>query len=298
MKETKDNFYLFSFLEELKSGKNFSLNTIFSYKRDIQQFLSYLAEKNINLKDISVKELRNYLSYLREINSRSSIARKISSLRSFFKFLVKKQIISSNPAKIVFMPKLEKKLPVFLDKIEITELIEAPDINTPLGKRDRAILEVFYATGMRISEIVSLNIWDIDLTSEEIKVLGKGGRERIVILGKKAQEALREYITTARKELLKDKEEEALFLNKSGTRLTVRSIQRMVNKYIKILGIRKKVTPHSLRHTFATHLLEGGADLRSVQELLGHSSLSTTQIYTHLTGERLKKIYEKAHPRA
>jgi tyrosine recombinase XerC len=294
----KENSYLFSFLEYLKSEKNFSLNTINSYKRDIQQFFSYLEEKSLELESVSVKELRNYLAYLKEINSRSSIARKISSLRSFFKFLVKKHNFFSNPAKVLFSPKLEKKLPIFLDKTEIIELIESPDPNTPLGKRDRAILEVLYATGIRVSEIVNLNIWDIDLNSEEIKVVGKGAKERIVILGEKAREALKIYIREARPELLKGKEEEALFVNKSGTRLTVRSIQRMVDKYIKILGSRKKVTPHSIRHTFATHLLEGGADLRSVQELLGHSSLSTTQIYTHLTKERLKKIYDQTHPRA
>lgn len=290
--------YLFSFLDYLKGEKNVSLNTIVSYNRDIKQFLHYLRGQNIDLKKVTVRELRNYLAYLKEMNSRSSIARKISSLRSFFKFLVKKHNFPSNPAVIIFSPKLDKKLPVFLDKDEIVELIETPDVNTPLGKRDRAILEILYATGMRVSEIVSLNIWDIDLNSEEIKVLGKGSKERIVVFGRKAQEALKEYIMQGRNELLKEKEEETLLINRFGTKLTVRSVQRMVNKYVKILGNRKKITPHSLRHTFATHLLEGGADLRSVQELLGHSSLSTTQLYTHITKERLKKVYEQAHPRA
>lgn len=289
--------YLQLFLDYLKYQKNSSEHTISAYSHDIIEFQNFCDEKNIDITRVEYLTLRNYLGYLHKKISKRSIARKLASLRSFYKFLVKYGYCKENPANLISTPKQDKKLPSFLDTNAICELLNIPDENTPLGIRDKAILELLYATGMRVSEIVSLNIFDIDHNSDEIKIMGKGKKERIVLMGKFAQDAIKKYILTGYPKLQK-KPGGALFLNKNGERLSARSIQRIVEKYIKILGEKKNITPHSLRHSFATHLLERGADLRTVQELLGHSSLSTTQIYTHLTKERLKQVYDKYHPRA
>lgn len=287
--------YLQVFLDYLKYQKNVSEHTLSAYSKDLVDFLNFLEEKKCDVLEVNYPLLRNYLGILRERLSKKSVVRKLASLRTFYKFLVQKGEMKENPALLVSSPRVDKKLPSFLDIPQIEELLQLPD-NTPTGIRDRAILELLYATGIRVSEIVSLNIWEVDLTSDEIKILGKGKRERIVLVGKYSQDALREYLLSSRPYFQRNNED-ALFLNKYGGRLTSRGVQRIVEKYTKILGEKKKITPHSLRHSFATHLLEKGADLRSVQELLGHKSLSTTQIYTHLTKERLREIHKKYHPR-
>lgn len=287
--------YLQIFLDYLKYQKDVSEHTLSAYSKDLVDFLNFLEEKKCGILEVNYLLLRNYLGHLREKLSKKSVARKLASLRTFYKFLVREGKIKENPALLVSSPRLDKKLPSFLDLPQIEELLRLPE-PTPSGTRDKAILELLYATGMRVSEIVSLNIWEVDLNSDEIKILGKGKKERIVLMGKYSQVAIREYLFSSRPHFQKNNEK-ALFLNKYGGRLTSRGVQRIVEKYIKILGEKKNITPHSLRHSFATHLLERGADLRSVQELLGHASLSTTQIYTHLTKERLKEIHKKYHPR-
>jgi len=246
--------------------------------------------------------MRKYIVYLKKCDySTRSICRKISTIRSFFKFISREGIVKINPTVNLLTPKIDKKLPCFLYLQEINKLIETPPGNTILGIRDRAILELLYGTGMRVGELVNLNVHDIDLYEKTVRVFGKGSKERILPLGNPSIRAIQEYITS-RNLFIKNVsiikiDLNAFLLNRFGGRLSARSIRRIIIKYMKIAGLNKKVSPHVLRHSFATHLLGGGADLRSVQELLGHESLSTTQIYTHITKERLKIIYKKSHPR-
>jgi integrase/recombinase XerC len=228
--------------------------------------------------------------------AKRTIARKLASLRSFFKFLYREGLIKNNPISAISTPKLDKKLPVVLDVDKVARLVQSPPDDTPEGSRDRAMLETLYSTGMRVSELVGLDIGDIDFISEVVKVLGKGSKERLIPIGRPAVDAIRRYLDKRKKRRVK--ENDAVFLNKSGRRLTDRSVRRVLDKYIRMTSIMEHVSPHSMRHSFATHLLDRGADLRSVQELLGHMNLSTTQIYTHVTMERLKSAYDKAHPRA
>ncbi len=247
--------------------------------------------------------MRKYIVYLKKCDySVRSICRKISTVRSFFKFLSREGIVDINPTINLITPKIKKKLPSFLYLEEINKLIETPTGHTISGIRDRAILELLYGTGMRVGELVNLNISDIDLYEKTVRVFGKGSKERILPLGNPSIKAVKKYLTVRnifRKNISINKNDlDALFLNRFGGRLSVRSIRRLIIKYMKIAGLNKKISPHVLRHSFATHLLGGGADLRSVQELLGHESLSTTQIYTHITKERLKVIYKKSHPRS
>jgi site-specific recombinase XerD len=247
--------------------------------------------------------MRKYIVYLKKYDySIRSICRKISTIRSFFKFISREGIVNIDPTINLITPKINKKLPYFLYVQEINKLIETPPGHTIFGIRDRAILELLYGTGMRVGELVNLNIHDIDLYEKTVRVFGKGSKERILPLGNPSIKAIQEYIT--RRNLFKKNmainrnDLNALLLNRFGGRLSTRSIRRIIIKYMKMAGLNKKISPHVLRHSFATHLLGGGADLRSVQELLGHESLSTTQIYTHITKERLKIIYKKSHPRS
>lgn len=291
----------------LKNEKNYSNYTIISYRSDLIQFFNYLKLYRI-LKDDKIEYvdrsvMRKYIVYLKKSDySARSISRKISTVRSFFKFCLREGIIKVNPTINLITPKINKKLPYFLYLQEVNKLIEAPLKNTIFGIRDRAILELLYGTGIRVGELVNLNICNIDLYEKTIIVFGKGSKERILPLGNPSIRAIQEYLTSRNlfeKKIFVNKNDlEALFLNRLGGRLTTRSIRRIIIKYMKMAGLNKKISPHVLRHSFATHLLEGGADLRSVQELLGHKSLSTTQIYTHITKERLKTIYKKSHPRA
>jgi len=226
------------------------------------------------------------------------VARKLSSARSFFRFLLREKVIKSNPFENLVTPKIPKRLPNFLYPEEVNALLEAPDPQSPLGLRDRALLELLYSTGVRVEELISINLNDLDLEEGEIKILGKGNKERIVLFGSQARKALEVYLRQARPNLLEGKKSRFLFIGQRGPSLSKRQVERIIRTYAKKAGIPKKVTPHTLRHSFATHLLSGGADLRMVQELLGHVSLSTTQVYTHITKERLKQVYNLAHPRA
>ena len=287
--------YIDKFINYLKIEKNASPHTITNYTIDLNAFTAFLGQND--LASVDHLMLRKFLAEMRSKNySKRTIARKLASLRSFFKFLFREALIKTNPITALSTPKLDKKLPVFLDVDKAAKLVLCPKDDTESGRRDRAILETLYSSGIRVSELVGLDVNDVDFISGVIKVLGKGSKERMVPIGEPAVAAIRKYMDN--REVKKVREKDAIFLNKSGTRLTDRSVRRIVDKYIRACSIVEHISPHSLRHSFATHLLDRGADLRSVQELLGHKNLSTTQIYTHVTMERLKSIYDKAHPRA
>ncbi len=281
------------FLSYLEIEKNYSRHTLLNYRLDLEGFLGFLKGMALSLEKVDYLSLRQYLSELKskEYQPRS-LARKLSSLRSFFKFLQREGLLESNPASALRTPKLDRKLPQFLSEGEMASLMESPPLDQISGRRDRAILEVLYSTGIRVSELVGLNREDVDFISDMVKVAGKGKKERLVPIGDKALEVLKDYLDT------RSSSNSALFLNRNGERLTTRSILNITNKYIRLTSLRTRLSPHALRHSFATHLLNRGADLRSVQEFLGHANLSTTQIYTHVTTQRLKDVYEKAHPRA
>ena len=287
--------YIDKFINYLKAEKNASPHTITNYTTDLKSFAAFLGEKDIGTVDHLA--LRRFLAEMRAKSySKATIARKLAALRSLFRFLYREGYIKANPIIAVATPKLDKKLPKFLDVEKVARLLETPNDKEVSGLRDRAILETLYSTGMRVSELVRLDTDDIDFISGVLKVLGKGSKERMVPIGEAALAAIRRY--TDKRDERKAKDKKALFLNKSGRRLTDRGIRRIVAKHIRACSMDEKISPHSLRHSFATHLLDRGADLRSVQELLGHMNLSTTQIYTHVTTERLKSVYDKAHPRA
>jgi len=283
--------YIDKFTSYLEIEKNASVHTILNYKLDLTEFGNFLKDTSID--KVDYLSLRKYLAHLKEKNLKSrTLARKVSCLRTFFKFLSREGYIKTNPATLLLTPKLDKRLPQFLTEDEINKLLDSPPKDDISGLRDRAIMETFYSTGMRISELVGLNLDDVDFISGVVKVRGKGKKERLLPIGEKALTALRHYLDK-RKEKTKE-----IFLNKGGTRITDRGVRDILEKYIKLTSLKENISPHTLRHTFATHLLNHGADLRSVQELLGHVNLSTTQIYTHLSTERLKNIYDKTHPRA
>jgi integrase/recombinase XerC len=289
--------------------KNASQNTLRSYEGDLLQFLSYLTlqgdlpSASIDWKDINPLLIRSYLCELiSKGNMKSSVARKLASLRTFFKYLLRQGKIVFNPAQRVASPKLPRKLSSFLSADEATALLESADAPTPQGLRDRSILEVFYGGGIRLSELVGLDLSDLDMEAGLIRVLGKGGKERVVPIGSYAISALREYLAR-RDEFFPpakkgERGETAVFLNRWGSRLSGRSVSQIVLKYLRKSGVSHHITPHSLRHSFATHLLDGGADLRAIQELLGHARLSTTQRYTHLSMDKIMEVYDKAHPKA
>jgi tyrosine recombinase XerC len=283
--------YIDKFKRYLEIEKNYSRHTILNYQIDLEDFKKFLGDSPIEKVDYLL--VRRYLALLKEKNFGSkTMARHLSTLRSFFKFLVREGFLKNNPILSVSSPKIEKHLPSFLTEEQTVRLIESSSPKNEAGFRDRAILETFYSSGLRISELVGLNLDDVDFIGGIIKVRGKGKKERIVPVGDKALQSLREYLNKRKKQT------QSLFLNKRGTRITDRGVRGIVAKYIRISGMKQRISPHTLRHSFATHLLNRGADLRTVQELLGHASLSTTQIYTHLTTERLKSVYDKAHPRA
>jgi len=288
------------FLNYLLHEKQYSGHTYTNYERDLKQFRGFLELINniflTDIKNIAASEVRDFLSQVLVSGAaRRSVARKLSSLKSFFKYLYRQGIIDRVPTDGLSAPKLSKPLPKFLTVSEIEKLLDVPDTNTTKGKRDCAIIEVLYSAGMRISELVNLKHSQLQMDEEIIRVIGKGNKERMVLLGKPAKKALLNYFDDAN--YIGKEKDSPVFRNKFGNKLGALSIQRMINKSAKLAGIPTTVTPHVLRHSFATHMLDAGADLRCVQELLGHVSLSTTQIYTHITPERLKKAYEKAHPR-
>jgi len=293
------------FIHYLSMEKNASPHTCRNYLRDLEQFEGFLRSSGtsvspqgeIVIEKVDRLAIRKYLSFLHRKNKKSSIARKLSTLRSFFRYLVREQIISSNPAKPVSTPKVEKLLPTALTVDEAFRLVESPSkgaIPEEMELRDRALLELLYSSGIRVSELVGLNLNRVDLGLGIVKVMGKGRKERIVPVGGKAIEALKAYVE--KRGVVEDSS--PLFVNLRGGRLTARSVGRVVKKYTRNSGIFRKISPHSLRHTFATHLLDAGADLREIQEMLGHVSLSTTQRYTHLSVGKLMEVYDKAHPRS
>lgn len=274
--------------------KNYSIHTVLNYKLDLKDFNKFLA--GTDLEKVDYLALRKYLAVLREKNlSSRSVGRRFSALRSFFRFLSREGYIKTNPILMLSSPKLDKHLPSFMTEEEVKRLIEsafAKNQDDLSGLRDRAILEAFYSSGLRISELVGLNLDDVDFISGVLKIRGKGKKERIVPVGEAALTAIKKYLDR------RNKQTDAIFLNKNSRRITTRGVMDIVVKYLHLAGIKPGVSAHTFRHSFATHLLNRGADLRTVQELLGHANLSTTQIYTHLTTERLKSVYDKAHPHA
>ena len=299
-----------SFLESLVTEKGYSEQTRRAYRKDLLDFFSFMADSrppgkkprnrvhDVKLEQIDGIIIRSFLSFLHQKNKKTTIARKISAIRSFFKFLVRKGIISENPAEMVLTPKQEKTIPVYLSVDEMFRLLDSIQTNTLLGLRNRAIFETLYSSGIRVSELANLNLSDVDFTAAVIQVFGKGNKQRIVPVGQKALAAIKAYRTKLERHtdsiILKTG---PLFLNRSKKRLSSRSIARILKKLADTVGLLTPVSPHAMRHTFATHMLDAGADLRVVQELLGHKSLSTTQKYTHVSVDRLMETYDKAHPR-
>jgi len=291
------------FLRYLSVERNCSDLTIKSYREDLELLYGFLCDtlpSSPRPSKITPLDLRKYVSALHESGyAKSSVSRRLASMRSYFKFCQREGLCATNPAKPLRNPRRERKLPHFLTGSEIGQLLSAPSKNAPLGIRDRAILETLYSAGLRVSELVGVNLDDLDLTDGLVRVRGKGKRERLAPLGSFAVRALRLWLkkrTPARG--LSKEDSAAVFLNKFGKRLTTRSVARMLEKYLKVTGLDLRTSPHTLRHSFATHLLDRGADIRSVQELLGHKSLVTTQIYTHVSTAGLRQAYERAHPRA
>jgi integrase/recombinase XerC len=287
-----------SYLEYLKYQKNYSDNTLQAYGNDIRIFFEYLDKEGIS--DLKAVDNRVFRSYLMVLNSekkkRKTIARKITSLRGFFRFLKKNNFIIGNPVENMKIPKAEKRLPVVVSEVEMIEFLEGSfDLSKATEQRDKAIFEILYSSGLRVSELISLE--KNMLEDNYLKVVGKGNKERVAPLGKKAKEAVEMYINNGRKEIDQSKTPK-LFLNSKGGALTARGVRHILNKYIQKYSLKQKISPHVFRHSFATHLLNNGADLRTVQELLGHVNLSSTQIYTHVSKNRIMQIYNQAHPRA
>jgi len=302
--------YIETFINYLKDQKGYSPHTIKNYHIDLKQFSEFLGSRNksswkretgLEIEAIDATAIRAYLGSLYGRLTRTTIARKLSTVRSFLLFLERSGLIQSNPAADIATPKLEKYIPVYLPVDDVFRLLERPDREKPLGLRDLAILEVLYSCGIRVSELEALNTSGIDFEEHLVRVIGKGNKERIVPIGRTALKAVRNYLDAVeylRKKVGDVSKDGPLFINSRGGRLSARSIGRIIKRYAIESGLTSEISPHSMRHTFATHLLDGGADLRSVQELLGHASLSTTQKYTHVSLDRLMEVYDKAHPRS
>ncbi len=288
------------YLHYLKAERGLSDNTVSSYGMDLQQFIGYLKEQEIdNLNDVDKQVIIDYLDYLmKKGKANSSIVRCVTSLRKFFQTMKQDGIIDENPMLTIETPKSEKHLPEVLSTEEVEMLLNAPDVTQTLGLRNRAILELMYATGLRVSEVVNLRLEDLHLDVGIIQTIGKGRKERIVPIGDEAITWINNYLRDARPELCKTRRSPFLFVNFHGERLTRQGVWKNLKNEVRKAGITKNVTPHTLRHSFATHILENGADLRIVQELLGHSDISTTQIYTHISKKRLSEIYDTTHPHA
>ena len=291
--------YLEDFKIYLKSEKNFSSHTIRAYSSDVYTFLIWAD--NLNVDEIDTKKFSEYLYFIQKINyTKTTIARKIASIRAFYKFLFTEEIIENNPSDAICAPKKPKSLPDFMSEEEVENILRNVKIETPAGFRNRVIFELLWVSGMRISELSGLNYENLNLEQNEIKVLGKGSKERIVLIPDKTKESLKNYIENVSDLICKTKKTPSspLFINYNGYRLQNQSIRKALNEVVQKIELPKKITPHIFRHSFATKLLENGADLRIVQELLGHASISNTQIYTHISGARLKSVYDSAHPRA
>ncbi|MGQ9674444.1 MAG: site-specific tyrosine recombinase XerD [Chloroflexota bacterium] len=314
-----------SFLEYLAVEKGFSRNTVEAYRNDLTQFKEFLLQANGQAAcndllaaatdsessgerkgaDVGWSKVgrTRILSFIMDLKDKryapATVARKVAAVKSFYHFLLAEGLIQTDPTENLESPRVGKSLPMTLSVKEVDELLEQPArLNTPEAIRDKAMLELLYATGMRVSELVSLNVDDVDTSAGYVRCLGKGGKERIVPVGHQAMKAVEEYLVGARRTLAHSRQQAALFLNHRGERLTRQGFWLIIKNYAREAGIATNITPHTLRHSFATHLLNGGADLRAVQELLGHANISTTQIYTHVTGDRLRQVYDEAHPRA
>ena len=290
------NELLESFIKHLSDERNYSEHTVKAYRGDLENFRDFLLREEKEIEDADIATINAYVSTLYGKNSPSSVERKVSAIRSFFSYLVRKGLATQNPAKLVRTPKKEKHLPVFLSVDEVFNLVDVKDSEkNPLRVRDRAILELLYSSGLRVSELAGATLADLSMGEAIMRVRGKGNKERIVPVGSKALSALGEYLDI--RGTLKPASDR-IFLNSRGGGITTRSLARIIKKYGLVSGISKNVSPHVLRHSFATHLLAGGADLRAIQEMLGHASLSTTQRYTHLSVERIMEVYDKTHPNA
>ncbi|MDK2984677.1 MAG: integrase/recombinase XerD [Clostridia bacterium] len=290
--------YVEQFIHHLAVERGLADNTLTSYLSDLNSFFEYLGEEISSLKQVKSSNILNYLTYLRTNGKApSTVSRHLAAIKSFFQFLVLEGVLEDNPAVDMETPRLAKKLPQVLTVEEVERLLGQPFTSTSTGIRDKAMLELLYATGLRVSELVSLNLGDIDLESGYVRCMGKGFKERIVPIGSIALHHVDLYLKQGRVKLVKTPREKAFFLNHLGKRLTRQGFWKILKKYAKGAGV-KGITPHTLRHSFATHLLENGADLRAVQEMLGHSDIATTQIYTHLTQKKIQEVYRKSHPRA
>ena len=285
------------FINHLRVERGLADNTIQSYSRDLLRFFQFLEGRKRSPLRATQDDIMDYIGTLQKDLSARSCARSLSALKMFFRFLVTEGRIESSPARLLGAPKLPRRLPGVLTRDEVDVLLAQPDPSNQRGHRDKAMLELLYATGLRVSELVGLQMSNINLEAGYVRMVGKGSKERMVPMGTKAMEVLKAYLSEARGRLLKNKSSSSLFFNSRGATLTRQGFWKIIKKYGKKAGIRKEITPHKLRHSFASHLLEGGADLRSVQVMLGHADISTTQIYTHITRERLKQIHEKYHPR-
>jgi len=298
------------FLESLAAEKGYSDQTIRAYRKDLEAFFAFIAQSRAEGEDgresahkvppsqIDGMQIRGYLGFLHRRNKKTTIARKLSAIRSFFRFLVKRGFISENPAELILTPKQDKTIPVYLSVDEMFRLLDSIQTDTLLGLRNRAIFETLYSSGIRVSELAGLNCSDVDFTAAVVRVLGKGSKQRIIPIGQKALQAIEAYRGQLKRQVDAGVlENGALFLNRSNRRLSVRSIARILRNLVDAVGLLTAVSPHAIRHSFATHMLDAGADLRVVQELLGHKSLSTTQKYTHVSIDRLMETYDKAHPR-
>ncbi len=287
------------YLDYLEYERKYSIKTIESSKNDIELFFIYCKENNLNYKNLNIDSTRGYLKYLDKLQYKNtSISRMLSSLRGFYRYLMVKKKVNVNYFKLLSNPKKEKKVPNYLQYDEFEKIIRSIPVDTALGKRNSLIVELLYATGIRVSELVDIKLKDITLNERSIRIIGKGNKERIVYYGEYAESSLKDYLSNSRDELLKKKSSDYLLVNHLGNKLTTAGIRDILEKIVETASLKHKISPHTLRHTFATHLLSEGADLRAVQELLGHESLSTTQIYTHVGLDRLRNEYLKAHPRA
>lgn len=309
MESHSDKSLIGLFLESLAAEKGYSDQTIRAYRKDLEAFFSYIGQSQagdgrkkraytVSPSQIDGIQIRGYLGFLHRQNKKTTIARKLSAIRSFFRFLVKRGLISENPAELVLTPKQDKTIPVYLSVDEMFRLLDSIQTDSLLGLRNRAIFETLYSSGIRVSELAGMNYSDVDFEAAVVRVLGKGNKQRIIPIGQKALEAIKAYWEHLDRQIGAEAlENGALFLNKYKKRLTVRSIARILRNLVDAIGLLTAVSPHALRHSFATHMLDAGADLRVVQELLGHKSLSTTQKYTHVSIDRLMETYDKAHPR-
>lgn len=289
------------YIQYLSVERGLATNTLESYERDISQYIDFLKDSGItDLNDSQKVHITNYLLHLRQKGrAAATLSRTVVSLRSFYQFLVRERLLTHDPSLHMETPKMERRLPRTLSMDEVERLLNCPSVETARGLRDKAMLEVLYATGMRVTELVSLNVSSLNLAMGFVRVIGKGSKERIIPLGSVAISYLDLYLQTAHHKLLKPhSERDCLFLNQLGTRLTRQGFWKIIKGYAAEANIRQQLTPHTLRHSFATHLLENGADLRAVQEMLGHADISTTQIYTHVSKVRMKEVYDQAHPRA